>query len=92
MAETRFPDGLSDRGEIVRRGVATVTGTLAITTGLTSITGAVLTMGADPGATAGDRFQATYTKSGGTLTAKVWQDDATASTQATAVSWVAWGT
>lgn len=76
----------------VKRGVATVTGaTLDIATGLTTIEGAVLTLAEDPGAGAGDVFQLSYTASGGTLTAKIWQDDATAATEDTDIAWVAWG-
>jgi hypothetical protein len=32
------------------------------------------------------------TFSGGNLTIAIWQDDATAATEDTSVSWIAWGT
>lgn len=77
----------------LRMGVAEVTGaTLVVATGLTSIEGAVLTLAEDPGAAAGDVFQLSYTASGGDLTIKIWQDDATAATEDTTVAWQAWGT
>lgn len=92
MAVTNFPDGISSEGKTLKLGAGEVTGaTLAIDTGLTEIEGAVVTINEAPGAASGDVFTATATWSGGTLTISIWQDDATAATEDTSVSWIAWG-
>lgn len=93
MPVTNFPNGISTEDSALKMGAGTVTGaTLEVATGLTTITGAVVSINEDPGATAGDVFTSTCTFSGGTLTIAIWQDDATAATEDTSVSWVAWGT
>ncbi len=93
MPVTNFSNGISTEGSTLKVGAGTVTGaTLDVTTGLTTITGAVVTINEDPGASSGDVFTATATFSGGTLTIAIWQDDATAATEDTSVSWIAWGT
>lgn len=91
---TRYPHGLSDAdGYVTKRGTGTVTGaTLDVTTGLTTIVGHGAFLNEDPGAGAGDVFSVSSTASGGTLTIAIWQDDATAATEDTSVSWIAWGT
>jgi hypothetical protein len=81
-------------GYILARGAQAVTGTAAITTGLTTIISASVTLAADAALT-GDRTS--YTFSGGTLTAKVWKPTGTgdctpiASTTSTAIGWTAVG-
>lgn len=93
MTPTRFPNGISTDGKLLKMGSGTVTGaTLVVATGITTILGAVVTINEDPGAGVGDVFQATVTFTGGDLTIAIWQDDATAATEDTSVSWVAWGT
>jgi len=92
MGVTNFPDGISAEGKTLKMGAGEVTGaTLVVATGLTTIQGAVVTINEDPGAGAGDVFQATATFAGGNLTIAIWQDDSTAATEDTFVSWVAWG-
>ena len=92
MPVTNFPDGISTEGKALKLGAGTVTGaTLDITTGLTTVEGAVVTINEDPGAGAGDVFLATATFSGGTVTAAIWQDDGSAATEDTSISWIAWG-
>lgn len=92
MSVTNFPNGISSEGNAIKMGVAEVTGaTLVVATGLTTVEGAVLTLAEDPGAGAGDVFSVSYTVSGGDLTIKIWQDDATAATEDTTVGWLAWG-
>lgn len=84
---------LNTRALSFKAGAAEVTGaTLDIATGLTTIIAAVVCLNEDPGAGSGDVFTATCTFSGGTLTAAIWQDDATAATEDTSISWMAWGT
>ncbi len=106
MTVTAFPNGLSaENGERVLTtptaapriagGEGTVTGaTLDIVTGLATIVGWAVSLAEDPGATAGDVFAVSATKHAtpGTLTVAIWQDDATAATEDTSVSWVAVGT
>lgn len=92
MGATRFPHGVSDAGDVTKRGTVEVTGaTLEVETGLSSIEGCNLTLAQDPGAGAGDVAILSYTASGGTLTIKIWQDDLTAATEDTTVSYLAWG-
>jgi hypothetical protein len=93
MGATNFKGGIAEDGVVTKRGAGEVTGaTLVVATGLTTITGAVVTINEDPGAGAGDVYQATATFSGGNLTIAIWQDDSTAATEDTFVSWIAWGT
>ena len=93
MGVTNFPNGISSEGKALKMGVGVVSGaTLVVATGLTTILGAVVTINEDPGAGAGDVFQATATFAAGDLTIAIWQDDATAATEDTSVSWLAWGT
>lgn len=93
MAVTNFPNGISTEGKALKMGQAEVTGaTLDVATGLSRVLGAVVTINEDPGAAAGDVYQATATFSGGTLRIAIWQDDSTAATEDTTVSWLAWGT
>lgn len=90
---TNFPNGISIGGKTLKVGAGEVTGaTLDVATGLTTIEGAVATLNEAPGAGAGDVQQVSATFSGGTLTISIWQDDSTAATEDTSVSWVAWGT
>ncbi len=92
MGFTRFPNGISDAGAVTKRGTVEVTGaTLVVATGLSSIEGCVLTLAEDPGAGAGDVALLSYTASGGDLTIKIWQDDATAATEDSTVSYLVWG-
>lgn len=92
MPVTNFPNGISTEGKALKMGSAVITDTtLVIATGLTSIAGAVVSLNEDPGAGAGDVLQVTCTFSGGDLTVALWQDDATAATEDTSVSWIAWG-
>lgn len=73
-------------------GVAEVTGaTLVVDTGLSEVEGAVVSLNEAPGAGAGDVFTATVTASGDEITISIWQDDATAATEDTTVSWFAFG-
>lgn len=73
-------------------GVAEVTGaTLVVDTGLSEVDGAVVSLNEAPGAGAGDVFTATVTASGSEITISIWQDDATAATEDTTVSWLAFG-
>lgn len=93
MTATNFPDGISFDGNILKVGTGTVTdATLVVATGITTLEGAVVTINEDIGAGAGDVFSATATVSGGDLTIAIWQDDGTAATEDTSVSWIAWGT
>lgn len=93
MAVTNFPDGLSSAGDTFKFGTGTVTdATLVVATGITTLEGAVVTINEDIGAGAGDVFLATATVSSGDLTISIWQDDGTAATEDTSVSWIAWGT
>lgn len=92
MPVTNFPDGISSEGGVLKMGVATVTGTEAVVTGLGTIEGAALGLAEDPGAGAGDVHTVSYTASAGTLTIKGWQDDVTAATEEATVAWIAWGT
>lgn len=86
-------DDVTAGGNTLKMGAAEVTGaTLDVATGLSRVLGAVVTINEDPGATAGDVFTATATFSGGTVRIAIWQDDATAATEDTSVSWFAWGT
>jgi hypothetical protein len=77
------------------RGVAAVTGSLAVTTGLTSIVAATATLNEDAALT-GTVVSATF--SAGTLTIKVWKPTASgdctpiAATAAKSVCWTAVGT
>jgi hypothetical protein len=81
-------------GYKIARGVAAVTGTLGIVTGLTTIIAASVTLAEDAAIT-GDAVS--YTFSGGTLTAKVWKRTATgdctpiAATAAKNIGWLAVG-
>lgn len=93
MPVTNFSGGISDAGVIQKQGAGTVTGaTLDVATGLTTITGAVVSINEDPGAASGDVYTATCTFSGGTLTISIWQDGSEVATEDTSVSWIAWGT
>ena len=93
MPITNFPQGISSEAKTLKMGAGTVTdATLDVVTGLTTILGAVVTINEDPGAGVGDVFTATATFTAGTLTIAIWQDDATAATEDTSVSWFAWGT
>jgi hypothetical protein len=76
-------------------GEGIVTGaTLDVVTGLATIVGFAVVLAEDPGATAGDVFTVSAVKHAtpGTLTVSIWQDDATAATEDTSISWVAVGT
>lgn len=75
----------------IAHGSQAITGTADIDTGLTTIVSAVATLRGDPGATDGDVFLVTTAVSDGTLTINVWQDDATAATDAVTVDWIAIG-
>lgn len=93
MPATNFPDGLSSRGDTFKFGTGTVTGaTLTVATGLTTPVGVVVTINEDIGAGAGDVFQATAVVSGTDIVISIWQDDGTAATEDTSVSYVVWGT
>jgi hypothetical protein len=107
MGATKFPNGLTAAsGEAVPTiatagvtrvacGEAAVTGaTLDVVTGLAVITSVQVSLGEDPGASAGDVFSVSVTKhaTAGTITIAIWQDDATAATEDTTVFWTAWGT
>lgn len=89
---TNFKHGIAVDGHSFKFGTVEVTGaTLDIATGLASIEGCVVTLGEAPGAAAGDVFTASWSASGGTLTLSIWQDDATAATEDTTLSYIAWG-
>jgi hypothetical protein len=106
MGATRFPGGVTGaNGEAlvstpsatprVAAGEAAVTGaTLDVVTGLATVVSAQVSLGEDPGATAGDVFAVSVTKheTAGTITIAIWQDDATAATEDTTVFWAAFGT
>ncbi len=106
MTVTAFPNGVSGAngealvstpgtGVRLAGGEGIVTGaTLDIVTGLATIVGYSVVLAEDPGAGAGDVFAVSATKHAtpGTLTVAIWQDDATAATEDTSVSWVAVGT
>lgn len=70
------------------------TGVFTIATGLSEIKAASVTMNGDPAIGAGDAFHISCTFSGGDLTVKLWQDDATlaAATNEVECSWIAFGT
>jgi len=87
-----YPLGVDTSGFEVEWGVDTITGTLAVTHGLTSPVIAICTLVADPGTGAGDGAFCTATVSGATVTIKVWQDDFTAATVGWAINWVVIGT
>lgn len=88
-------------GKKVAGDVGTVTGTLEITSGLATVTSVAVTLAADAAATGTVATVSIPAQTGGNagkFTIKVWQPTAadntapTASSTATAVSWVAFGT
>jgi hypothetical protein len=94
MGTTNFPDGISTEGKTVKLGAGEVTGaSLVVATGLSKVKGGGAWLNEAPGAAAGDVFQVTasFTGNDGNLTIEIWQDDSTAATEDTSVSWIAWG-
>lgn len=80
-----------DAGQTVKFGSTAVTGTEVVTHGLTTVTGAVATLGEDPGTDAGDAASVSVAISGTTVTIKCWQDDFTAATAEATVNWIVFG-
>jgi hypothetical protein len=71
-------------GTAGQKGVAasvSITGTGTVAHGLTTVTWAVCTLAQDPDDDAGDAATVSVAISGNTVTAKAWQDDATAATE-----------
>jgi len=90
-----YPVGYGTSGQEIIWGTESVTGTLAVTTGLTTVTWALCTIGEDPAAGAADHLApCTVTVSGNAVTAKVWENDmVTESTETgVVVHWLAVGT
>ena len=90
-----YPVGYGTSGEEIAWGTESITGTLEVTTGLTTVTWALCTIGEDPGAGAADHLaNCSVTVSSNAVTVKVWENDmVTASTETDVVAhWMAVGT
>jgi hypothetical protein len=70
-----YPLGYTNTNYQIVAGTASITGTLAVSHGLTEIITAICTLGEDPTSGGGDGAMCTATISGSTVTLKVWQDD-----------------
>jgi hypothetical protein len=80
-------------GELMVVGTETITDTLEVTTGLTTVTWALCTLGVDADTDAGDPVACTVSVSGNAVTVKLWQDDWSAGgTASQTVHWMAIGT
>jgi hypothetical protein len=90
---TNFRGELAIDGKVLKFGTVECTGaTVDVATGLARVDGCVVSLGEAPGASVGDVFATSWSASGGTLTLSIWQDDATAATEDTTLSYLAWGT
>lgn len=89
-----YPLGHGTSGLQLVHGTDSITGTLAVTHGLTTVTWALCTLGEDPTNGAGDAAHCTTAVTTNTVTVKVWQDDfVTAATETdVTVHWLAIGT
>lgn len=89
---TRFPNGISDKGQARAFGRVSVTGTLTVETGLDSVEGALASLEAIS-VTAGHGFVVTAKASAteGSVDLAVWQVGGTAATVAVEVNWAAFG-
>lgn len=87
-----YPLGVGTSGFETVWGGETVTGTLAVTHGLTSPVAAYCILGADPSTGAGAAVSCSATISGATVTIKTWQDDWTAASVGITVFWMVIGT
>ena len=87
--------GYGTSGQEMIWGTESITGTLEVTTGLTTVTWALCTIGEDPASGAADHLaNCTVAVSGNAVTVQVWEDDQiTASTEADVIAhWMAIGT
>jgi hypothetical protein len=89
---TRFPGGISDKGQARAAGRASVTGTATIATGLDTVEGGTATL-EELSATAGHGFAVSAKASAtpGSIDVAVAQIGGTAATVAVEVSWTAYG-
>lgn len=85
--------GYGSSGEQAVSGTDTMTTTLAVSHGLTTVTFCLATLGEDPETGAGDAAAVTTAVSANACTVKTWQDDFTAATEASVVvHWLVIGT
>lgn len=94
-ADDLYIVGYGTSGREIIWGTESVTGTLAVTTGLTAVTWGLCTIGEDPGAGAADHLApCTVAVSGNAVTVQVWENNMiTESTETgVVVHWLAIGT
>jgi len=94
-ADDHYIVGYASSGEQMVWGTESITGTLEVTTGLTTVTWALCTIGEDPAAGAADHLaNCTVAVSGNAVTVQVWENDQiTESTETGVVAhWMAVGT
>lgn len=73
-ANNLYPVGYASSGQQLVYGSSTITGTLAVPHGLTTVTFCQATLGEDPETGAGDAAFVTVAVAANVCTAKVWQD------------------
>lgn len=86
------PLGYATGGEQLVTGTDTITDTLTVDHGLTSVTWAVCALGSDPDTDAGDAVICSVEVAGDEVTVKAWQDDYSAAANNTDVHWLVIGT
>lgn len=92
-ADSLYPVGYASSGQQIVYGTASMTGTLSVSHGLTTVTFCVATLGEDPTAGAGDAAHVSVVVSANACTIKAWQDDfVTAATETdVAIQWLVIG-
>jgi hypothetical protein len=92
-ADDLYPVGYASSGQQLVYGTASITGTAAVATGLSTVTFALCTLAEDPTAGAGDAAYCTVTVAANVVTVKAWQDDfVTAATETEVdVNWIVVG-
>jgi hypothetical protein len=92
-ANNNYAVEYASSGEQFVTGTNTVTGTLSVSHGLTTVTWCNAVLGQDPSASAGEPAHVTVAVAANACTVKVWQDDfVTAATASGTVHWEVIGT
>jgi hypothetical protein len=84
-ANNLYPVGFASSGQQVVYGTSTITTTLAVPHGLTTVTFCQATLGEDPETGAGDAAAVTVAVAANVCTVKAWQDDFSAATETNVV-------
>lgn len=86
-----YPVGFASAGQVIVYGTSTVTTTLAVTHGLTTVTWCNATLAEDPGVSPGEAAAVSASVATNACTVKTWQDDFSAATVGAKVHWIVIG-